>query len=64
MNPDLGIGYYEDLLRFLHGRLGMHVHGFSPPEIAFLSQKENLPVVTVIQRRMVVPGVPVTPRRS
>lgn len=52
MNPDLGIGYYEDLLRFLHGRLGMHVHGFSPPEIAFLSQRENLPVVTVIERLM------------
>jgi cyclic dehypoxanthinyl futalosine synthase len=32
LHPDLPLEFYEDMLRFMKG-FGIHVHGFSPPEI-------------------------------
>jgi len=39
MNPDLDLDYYLDLLRFIKNNFPVHIHGFSPPEIHYLSEK-------------------------
>jgi cyclic dehypoxanthinyl futalosine synthase len=50
LHPDLGLDYFEDLLAFVRERFGIHVHGFSPPEIRHLAQREALSPETVIAR--------------
>ncbi len=50
MHPDLGISYYEDLLGFIKESFHIHIHGFSPPEICFLADKENLSIEEVLTR--------------
>jgi cyclic dehypoxanthinyl futalosine synthase len=50
MHPDLDLAFYEDMLRFIKDRFGIHIHGFSPPEIHFLAEKFNLSVADTIQR--------------
>jgi len=52
MNPDLDLDYYVGLLRFIRGRFDIHVHGFSPPEIAFLADKSGLSVEEVLKALM------------
>ncbi|WP_373501396.1 cyclic dehypoxanthinyl futalosine synthase [Desulfococcus sp.] len=42
MHPELGIDYYTDLLGFIRGEFDIHVHGFSPPEIAFMAKTSGL----------------------
>ncbi|MDX1645427.1 MAG: radical SAM protein, partial [Thermoanaerobaculia bacterium] len=43
VHPDLGISYYEDLLRFLRREYPeIHLHAFSPPEIKFIAKKERM----------------------
>ncbi len=51
LHPDLQIEYYEDMLRFMKAT-GIHVHGFSPPEIHHFAKVSNLSVSTVISRLM------------
>jgi dehypoxanthine futalosine cyclase len=51
LNPDLPLDYYEDLVRTIRGH-GLHVHGFSPPEINFFSRNSNLPIAAVLERLM------------
>ena len=41
LNPDLALDYYEKLVGFIRG-FGLGVHGFSPPEIFFLSRQTGL----------------------
>lgn len=49
MNPDLGIDFYTGMLAFLRERFpGVAVHGFSPPEIVFLAEREGLAVGEVL----------------
>jgi len=48
-HPDLGLDWYEGLLRFIK-RYPVHVHAFSPPEIVFLSQREGLEPAAVVAR--------------
>jgi cyclic dehypoxanthinyl futalosine synthase len=50
MNPDLDLDYYLDLLRFIKERFGIHVHGFSPPEIVHLSKVSSLTVEETLHR--------------
>ncbi len=51
LHPDLGIEYYEELLRFIKKEFPqIHVHGFSAPEIAHISKVSKLPVEEVIRR--------------
>jgi cyclic dehypoxanthinyl futalosine synthase len=56
LNPDLGIGFYESLLRFIkstarsHGCPEIHIHGFSPPEIVHISKKSGLSIKDAIGR--------------
>lgn len=49
LNPDLPFTFYEELVAFIRSR-GLQVHGFSPPEITFFSQRFNLSVAEVIRR--------------
>lgn len=49
LHPDLQLEYYEDMLRFMK-ETGIHVHGFSPPEIHHFAKVSKLPVATVISR--------------
>jgi len=53
LNPDLNLAYYEKLVSFVHG-FGLGVHGFSPPEIFFLSRQTGLSLDEVIRRLMAV----------
>jgi cyclic dehypoxanthinyl futalosine synthase len=49
LHPDLPLEYYEDMLRFIKG-LGIHVHGFSPPEVCHFANLSGLPVRAVLKR--------------
>jgi cyclic dehypoxanthinyl futalosine synthase len=50
MHPDLGIDYFEALLKHIKAKFSIHIHGFSPPEIFFLAEKHKIPVQAVIKR--------------
>jgi cyclic dehypoxanthinyl futalosine synthase len=52
MNPALDLAYYENLLKFISNRFPIHIHGFSPPEIAYLAEKEMMTVSEIISRLM------------
>ncbi len=52
VNPDLGLDFYIEMLRFIKENFKIHVHGFSPPEIYFLSQKEGLSIREILKRLM------------
>jgi cyclic dehypoxanthinyl futalosine synthase len=49
LNPDLPLAYYEDLVRRIR-EFGLGVHGFSPPEIVFMSQRFGLTLKEVLAR--------------
>ncbi len=48
MNPDLGLDYYVDLLHFIKTEFQVHIHGFSPPEIAYLAEKSGKALPAII----------------
>jgi cyclic dehypoxanthinyl futalosine synthase len=50
MHPDLGLRFYEDMLRFIKERFPIHIHAFSPPEIVHLARIENLEMEEVLRR--------------
>ncbi|MBM7865484.1 dehypoxanthine futalosine cyclase [Heliobacterium gestii] len=50
IHPELGLEWFEDLLRAIKARFSIHIHSFSPPEIVFLADKEGLSLETVIGR--------------
>ncbi len=49
LHPDLPLEYYEDMLRFMKAT-GIHVHGFSPPEIHHFAEISKLSIAAVISR--------------
>ncbi|MEN8191035.1 MAG: cyclic dehypoxanthinyl futalosine synthase [Thermodesulfobacteriota bacterium] len=49
LHPDKPLEYYEDMLRFMK-KTGIHVHGFSAPEIFHFAQLSSLPVIDVLKR--------------
>ncbi len=50
-HPDLALDFYEDMIRWIATAYpGIHIHAFSPPEIVFFAEKENLGVDKVIMR--------------
>ena len=49
LNPDLPLSYYENLVKFIR-QYGLRVHGFSPPEIVFLSHQTGLSLTQVLER--------------
>jgi len=51
VHPDLPIGYYEDLLRYIRSHYPeLHIHAFSPPEVKFIAKKERMSFFDVIAR--------------
>jgi cyclic dehypoxanthinyl futalosine synthase len=49
MNPDLGLDFYTSMLSFIKETFPLvAVHGFSPPEIVFLADKENMSLEATI----------------
>ena len=49
LHPDKQLEFYEDMLSFIK-KTGIHIHGFSPPEICHFSQISGLSVAVVIER--------------
>ena len=49
LNPDLDLSWHEQQVAFMKSK-GLHVHGYSPPEIAFMAREEGLSIHDVIQR--------------
>jgi cyclic dehypoxanthinyl futalosine synthase len=52
LHPELGIEYYERLLRGIKTRHRIHVHAFSPPEIVHFSGIARLSIREVLTRLM------------
>ena len=44
LHPDLDLNYYIGLLKAIKKRYAINVHGFSPPEIAYLAGKHDLTI--------------------
>src|SRR5208283_2078874 len=44
LHPDLDMQYYTDILRSVKARYAINVHGFSPPEIVYLAEKNDLTI--------------------
>lgn len=49
LHPDQPLAYYEEMLRFMK-KTGIHVHGFSPPEIHHFSVISGLSIREVLER--------------
>ncbi len=50
-HPDLPLSWYEDLLAWIHATWPtLHIHAFSPPEIAFWAEKEGISTSEVLKR--------------
>lgn len=49
LHPDQPLEYYEEMVSFMHAT-GIHVHGFSPPEICHFATLSRLPVKKVLKR--------------
>lgn len=49
LHPDQPLEYYEEMLRFMK-KTGIHVHGFSPPEVHHFSTLSGLSIKEVLQR--------------
>lgn len=49
LHPDRPLEFYEEMLRFIKAT-GIHIHGFSPPEIHHFSLLSGLPISKVLQR--------------
>ena len=50
LHPRLGLDYYLDMLRSIKKRFDIHIHSFSPPEIAHMAQTSGLSVREVMLR--------------
>lgn len=55
LHPDLPLEYYEDMLRFMK-KTGIHIHGFSPPEVYHFSDISKCSIAEVI-RRLIAAGL-------
>ncbi len=49
LHPDLDLDFYVDMLRCIKGTYGIHVHGFSPPEIRHIAALEDATIREVIR---------------
>ena len=50
LNPNLPIGWYEDLFRWMKANFPLAIHGLSPEEIRYIAELEKMPIRTVIER--------------
>jgi cyclic dehypoxanthinyl futalosine synthase len=51
LHPDKPLEFYEDMLRSMKAT-GIHIHGFSPPEVVHFSRLSGLAIKEVLQRLM------------
>ena len=49
LHPDKPLEYYEEMLRFMK-KTGIHVHGFSPPEVYHFATLSGLSIKEVLKR--------------
>lgn len=49
-NPYIPFEWYLDLLRYIKRHHPIHIHGFSPSEVVFFSERFHLPVAEVIRQ--------------
>lgn len=50
-HPDLPLSFYEEMIAWIRDTYPtIHIHAFSPPELVFFADKENLSIAEVIQR--------------
>jgi len=49
LHPDLPLDYYEEMLRFMK-KTGIHIHGFSPPEICHFADISGMSIAQVLKR--------------
>lgn len=50
LNPDLDITYYENMLKKIKSKYDIWIHGFSPPEIDFMSRTSGISLDETIER--------------
>ncbi len=50
LHPDLGIEWYEQMLRALKERFPIHVHGFGPPEMVHIARVSGISTREVLAR--------------
>ena len=50
INPELGLDYYLDMLRAIKQRFDVYLHAFSPPEIAYMAEREKLTTVEILEK--------------
>ena len=50
LNPNLPIGWYEDLFRWMKANFPLAIHGLSPEEIRYIAEIEKMPIRAVIER--------------
>ncbi|MDK9707860.1 MAG: dehypoxanthine futalosine cyclase [Desulforhopalus sp.] len=55
LHPDKPLEYYEEMLQFMK-QTGIHVHGFSPPEVCHFANLSGKPVKEVL-RRLIAAGL-------
>lgn len=55
LHPDKPLTYYEEMLRFMKST-GIHVHGFSPPEVCHFANLSGLSITEVL-RRLIAAGL-------
>ena len=51
LHPDLTLDYYEEMVRFMK-ETGIHIHGFSPPEIQHFAARSKVSIQEVLERLM------------
>lgn len=49
-NPYIPFEWYLDLMRYIKRHHPIHIHGFSPSEVVFFSERFHLPVAEVIRQ--------------
>ncbi len=49
LNPDIGIGYYLDLLSEIKEKFDIHIHAFSPPEIIYMADANGITVKETVR---------------
>jgi len=50
LHPGLDFDYYLGLLSYIKSNFPIHIHGFSPPEILFMSEQSGLPVTDILKK--------------
>ncbi len=50
MHPELDLNYYINLLQYIKSRFKIHIHGFSPTEIAYLADLSSLSINKILEK--------------